>query len=101
MVSTEEAKPAPGVAQAATAHEGLERVSDADALAAGLGPANAMVMLDGELARTLGLALQNAVARQQAAGTVTQAAVSAVCASLVALERLPGLSLASAGEVAP
>lgn len=54
-----------------------------DLLTTGFGPSQSMAILDVTLAQTLGLAMQNAVLRQQADRVVSQALISAACARIL------------------
>lgn len=60
-----------------------------DTLVAGLTPGASFALLDAVMAETVGLAMQNAVTRQQSAGMISTAAVSAVCARIAGAARPP------------
>lgn len=62
----------------------VESAAVIDTLVTGLTPAASFAILDAVMTETLGLAMQNAVARQQSAGLIASAAVSAACARIVA-----------------
>jgi len=61
----------------------LSGVIDADLLALGLAPSQSHAMLDAVMSQTLGLAMHNAVVRQQADRVVSQALISVACARMV------------------
>lgn len=61
----------------------LSSVVDADVLALGLAPSESLALLDATMAQTLGMAMHNAVVRQQADRVVSQALISAACARMV------------------
>jgi ribulose 1,5-bisphosphate carboxylase large subunit-like protein len=53
-----------------------------DTLVTGLTPGASFALLDAVMTETIGMAMQNAVTRQQSAGMISTAAVSAVCARI-------------------
>ena len=61
----------------------VDSVSAAATLLVGQAPAQAFGMLDMVMLETLGTAMHNAVARQQGAGMVSSAAVTAACAKMI------------------
>ncbi len=61
----------------------LSGVIDADVLALGLAASQSQAMLDAVMGQTLGLAMHNAVVRQQADRVVSQALISVACARMV------------------
>lgn len=69
--------------------QAVEAAAVIDTLVTGLTPAASFAILDGVVTETLGLAMQNAVARQQSGGTIAQAALSAACARIVAAIAAP------------
>ncbi|MDQ0462814.1 hypothetical protein QO010_000562 [Caulobacter ginsengisoli] len=64
-----------------------------DTLVTGLTPGASFALLDAVMTETIGLAMQNAVTRQQSAGLVTSAAVSAACARIAGAVQPPPLPL--------
>lgn len=61
----------------------VDSVNSVNTLLAGQSPAHAFAMLDTVMAETLGMAMYNAVNRQQNAGMVNSAAVTAACARML------------------
>lgn len=61
----------------------IDSVSSVATLVTGQSPANAFAMLDAVMVETLGMAMYNAVNRQQNAGMVNSAAVTAACARML------------------
>ncbi|HEL3813351.1 TPA: RebB family R body protein [Stenotrophomonas maltophilia] len=61
----------------------VDSVSAASTLLVAQGPAQSFSMLDMVMLETLGTAMHNAVARQQGAGMVSNAAVTAACAKMI------------------
>lgn len=61
----------------------VDSVSAASTLLVGQGPAQSFSMLDMVLLETLGTGMHNAVARQQGASMVSNAAVTAACAKMI------------------
>lgn len=61
----------------------VDSVSAASTLLVAQGPAQSFSMLDMVMLETLGTAMHNAVARQQGAGMVSNAAVTATCAKMI------------------
>ncbi len=61
----------------------IDSVSAASTLLVGQGPAQSFSMLDMVLLETLGTGMHNAVARQQGASMVSNAAVTAACAKMI------------------
>lgn len=64
-------------------------VANLDALVTGMGPAQSMAMLDAVMVQSLGLAMQGAIARQQADRVISAAVVSAACARMLEIAGLP------------
>ena len=60
-----------------------DSVSSVTTLLTGQSPSQAFGMLDAVMAETLGMAMHNAVGRQQGAGMVSSAAVTAACAKML------------------
>ncbi len=60
-----------------------DSVSSVVTLLTGQSPSQAFGMLDAVMAETLGMAMHNAVGRQQGAGMVSSAAVTAACAKML------------------
>lgn len=61
----------------------VDSVSDVVTLATGTAPAQAFGMLDTVMVETLGMAMYNAVNRQQGASMIGSAAVTAACAKMI------------------
>lgn len=61
----------------------VDSVNSVNTLLAGQSPAHAFAMLDTVMVETLGMAMYNAVNRQQNAGMVNSAAVTAACARML------------------
>lgn len=61
----------------------LDSVADVVTLANGTAPSQAFAMLDAVMAETLGMAMYNAVSRQQGGGMIGSAAVTAACARML------------------
>jgi Killing trait len=61
----------------------VDSVSDVTTLASGLAPTQAFGMLDTVMTETLGMAMYNAVSRQQGASMIGSAATTAVCAKML------------------
>jgi hypothetical protein len=61
----------------------VDSVSSVVTLVTGESPAQSFGMLDAVMAETLGMAMHNAVMRQQAASMVSSAAVTAACAKML------------------
>ncbi|MCY1647034.1 RebB family R body protein [Caulobacter sp. SL161] len=67
----------------------LSTATTADLLALGLAKPESAAFLDAMTSQALSLAMQNAVARQQADRIVSQALISAACANLLARAGVP------------
>ncbi|WP_390623098.1 hypothetical protein ACEQUB_p01325 (plasmid) [Ralstonia syzygii] len=63
----------------------VDAVSSIVTLTTGQAPSQALGMLDAVLLETLGMAMHNAVNRQQSAGMVSSAALTAACAKILAV----------------
>lgn len=63
----------------------VDAVSSIVTLTTGQSPSQAFGMLDAVLLETLGMAMHNAVNRQQSAGMVSSAALTAACAKMLAV----------------
>ncbi|WP_188262100.1 RebB family R body protein [Azospirillum tabaci] len=63
----------------------IDATSDIVTLLTGQSPAQSFAMLDAVMVETLGMAMHNAVHRQQNAGMVNSAAVTAACAKMLAV----------------
>jgi hypothetical protein len=61
----------------------VDSVSDVVTLTGGIAPAQAFGMLDTVMVETLGMAMYNAVNRQQGASMIGSAAVTAACAKMI------------------
>lgn len=61
----------------------VDSVTTTGLLVGGQAPSQSFGMLDTVMAETLGMAMHNAVMRQQASGTVNAAAVTAACARML------------------
>jgi len=61
----------------------VDSVNSVSAMISGQSPAHAFAMLDTVMVETLGMAMYNAVNRQQNAGMVNSAAVTAACARML------------------
>ena len=61
----------------------IDAVSSVVTLSSGQSPAQSHGMLDAVLLETLGMAMYNAVNRQQSAGMISSAAVTAACAKML------------------
>lgn len=61
----------------------LDSVADTVTIAAGLAPSQSYAMLDTVMVETLGMAMYNAVSRQQGGSMVGSAAVTAACAKML------------------
>lgn len=61
----------------------VDSVTSVNTLISGQSPAHAFAMLDTVMVETLGMAMYNAVNRQQNAGMVNSAAVTAACARML------------------
>jgi len=62
----------------------IDAVSSVVALSTGQAASQALGMLDAVLLETLGMAMYNAVNRQQGAGMISSAAITAACAKMLA-----------------
>ncbi|MDQ2106210.1 RebB family R body protein [Azospirillum isscasi] len=63
----------------------IDATSDIVTLLTGQSPAQSFAMLDAVMVETLGMAMHNAVHRQQNAGMVNSAAVTAACAKMLSV----------------
>ncbi|KWZ44465.1 hypothetical protein WS72_17495 [Burkholderia savannae] len=63
----------------------VDAVSNVVTLTTGQAPSQAFGMLDAVLLETLGMAMHNAVSRQQSAGMINSAALTAACAKILAV----------------
>ncbi|AOJ11545.1 RebB family R body protein [Burkholderia mayonis] len=63
----------------------VDAVSNVVTLTTGQSPSQAFGMLDAVLLETLGMAMHNAVSRQQSAGMINSAALTAACAKILAV----------------
>lgn len=63
----------------------VDAVSNVVTLTTGQSPSQAFGMLDAVLLETLGMAMHNAVNRQQSAGMINSAALTAACAKILAV----------------
>ncbi|WP_353861761.1 RebB family R body protein [Azospirillum formosense] len=63
----------------------IDSTSDIVTLLTGQSPAQSFAMLDAVMVETLGMAMHNAVHRQQNAGMVNSAAVTAACAKMLSV----------------
>jgi hypothetical protein len=61
----------------------VDSVADVTTLASGLAPTQAFGMLDTVMTETLGMAMYNAVSRQQGSSMIGSAATTAVCAKML------------------
>lgn len=61
----------------------VDAVSSIVTLTTGQAPAQALGMLDAVMLETLGMAMHNAVNRQQGAGMINAAAITAACAKMI------------------
>ncbi|WP_211904951.1 RebB family R body protein, partial [Xanthomonas maliensis] len=61
----------------------VDAVSSVVTLTTGQAPAHALGMLDAVMLETLGMAMHNAVNRQQGAGMINAAAITAACAKMI------------------
>lgn len=61
----------------------IDSVNSVTTLISGQSPAHAFAMLDSVMVETLGMAMYNAVNRQQNAGMVNSAAITAACARML------------------
>ncbi|MEA3062529.1 MAG: hypothetical protein QOJ94_2310 [Sphingomonadales bacterium] len=69
----------------------VDSVSDVVALNSSVAPAHSIGMLDTVMTETLGMAMYNAVNRQQGAGMISSAAVTAACAKMIAAHLAPAV----------
>ncbi len=85
----------------------IDATSDIVTLLTGQSPAQSFAMLDAVMVETLGMAMHNAVHRQQNAGMVNSAAVTAACAKMLSVPfpttppPPPSGSSTSGGNAAP
>ncbi|MGD3727160.1 RebB family R body protein [Xanthomonas citri pv. citri] len=70
----------------------VDAVSSIVTLTTGQAPAQALGMLDAVMLETLGMAMHNAVNRQQGAGMINAAAITAACAKMISALRFPHIS---------
>jgi hypothetical protein len=71
------------MSEGTTNNQIVDSVTTASLLVGGQAPSQSFGMLDTVMAETLGMAMHNAVMRQQASGTVNAAAVTAACARML------------------
>lgn len=68
----------------------VDALATTDALVTGLGPSASMAILDAVMAETIGLAMHNAVSRQQQSSLASSAAITAACARMLATSNSSG-----------
>jgi hypothetical protein len=67
----------------------VDSVADVVTLSAGIAPAHGAAMLEAILSETLGMAMYNAVSRQQSSSTIGSAATTSACAKMLSVPIAP------------